>query len=123
MQYGSAQAQEIYGFHGTNPNTVNSIVRSNFRYRFNGRHLYGKGNYFAKNIGYSLDTLFAPTDGKGLQYVFIARVCLGKIVKGRDGLVLTGEKHQSAVDKLSRPEIYVTFDDHQAFPEYLVVMK
>lgn len=88
--------------------------------------VYGKGVYFARNFSYSAQTTYSPPDENGLRYVFLCRVLTGTFTLGRDTMIEpevkagTDFRHDSTVDKVSSPDIFVVFKDAQAYPEYLV---
>jgi len=118
------QVEEQYVFHGTKECTTESIIKHGFKYRFNGRHNYGRGTYFAANARYSLDPLFAVPNSQGNQFLFISRYCIGTPVLGTSNLFpSTDESYHTAVDNLSTPKIFVSFHDDQSYPEFMVVVK
>jgi hypothetical protein len=45
---------------------------------------FGKGVYFAKQAWYSAKYIYSVPDGEGLQYMYIARVLVGKYTKRKD---------------------------------------
>jgi poly [ADP-ribose] polymerase 10/14/15 len=115
---------EAYAFHGTPESSVISIVKNGFKYRFNGRHMYGRGSYFAVRADYSLDPMFSTPNPAGEQFLLIARVCVGNTTLGTpDLLPSSDDSYQTAVDSLQSPTMYVTFHDDQTYPEFLAVLK
>lgn len=86
---------------------------------------YGKGVYFARDASYSSSTTYSPPDHQGVQHMFVCRVVIGEYCRGvkdapappeRQGHVL----FDSTVNNVSSPDMYVTYRDAQAYPEYLI---
>jgi hypothetical protein len=116
---------EMYTFHGTQEMVVQNIVKGGFKYRFNSRCNYGKGNYFAKKISYSIDSNYATPNKLGERFIFICRVCVGQTKLGTPDMAETDDTFQTASNH-DNPEyqtLFVTFDDHQSYPEFLIVFK
>jgi len=90
---------------------------------------YGQGVYFAVNFAYSAQETYSPPDQNGVKHVFLCRVLTGQSVVGEPDMKeppqLPGFKfrYDSTTDDLEYPEIFVTFKDTQAYPEYLVSFK
>lgn len=88
--------------------------------------VYGKGVYFARNFSYSAQATYSPPDENGVRYVFLCRVLTGTFTVGSSTMVEpemkagTDFRHDSTVDSLSSPSIFVVFKDALAYPEYLV---
>ena len=87
--------------------------------------MYGKGVYFARDASYSSSPQYSVPNALGVQHMFLCRVVVGEYCKGvqnaltpavRDGSLL----FDTTVDKMANPSIYVTYNDAQAYPEYLV---
>jgi poly [ADP-ribose] polymerase 10/14/15 len=116
---------EMYAFHGTTEDSVNGIVKFGFKYRFNSRCIYGKGNYFAKNASYSIDSSYSRPNKAGEKFLFVCRVCVGQTKLGDSEMTCGDDTFQTATDHTNpkKQEIFVTFDDHQSLPEFLVVLK
>jgi poly [ADP-ribose] polymerase 10/14/15 len=124
LKHPNLELNEKYAFHGTSEKNVQSIVKDGFKFRFNGRHNYGRGSYFAVHASYSLDPAFAVKNAEGKRFLFINRVCLGKSVSGTPELgPSTNESYQSAVDYITSPSMYITFHDDQTYPEFLAILK
>ena len=87
--------------------------------------------YFAKEAWYSSRKVYAVPDDEGLQYVYIAKVLVGKYTKGEEGLIVPPPidasnpniRYDSVVDNVTKPLIYVVFYDYQHYPEYLITFK
>ncbi|XP_065325585.1 protein mono-ADP-ribosyltransferase PARP11-like [Pelmatolapia mariae] len=136
---GIKEIQEKQLFHGTDIKNVDYICKYNFDVRLAGQYgTYGKGIYFAKHAtyadGYSKSSSKPlPVYGGKTQLVhsgetkiiFLARVMTGKPVAGRfliqkpdDGS--PENLHDSCVDDVSHPRIFVIFDPNQIYPEYVI---
>ena len=87
--------------------------------------------YFAKEAWYSARKIYAALDDKGLQYVYVARVLVGKFTKGKEGLIVpptVDENNQTVVydsvaDDVQKPTMFIIFYDYQSYPEYLITFK
>jgi hypothetical protein len=123
MKLALPDLNETYTFHGTSEASIDSIVKGGFRYRFNGRHNYGRGCYFAREASYSADPTYAIPNNKGEKFIFINRLCVGQTKVGTVDLAAADETFQTAVDVMKNPSLYVAFDDHQSYCEFLVVIK
>ncbi|KAJ0056841.1 hypothetical protein NL108_000624 [Boleophthalmus pectinirostris] len=132
--------QERRLFHGTKKCNVDSICKYNFDISLAGHHghVYGKGIYFAIHAAYadkyspsSKDNL--PLHGRKVvgvedaptKVIFLARVLVGKSTQGQRELtkpdqVALKHSHDSCVDDVTSPKIYVIFDSNQIYPEYLI---
>jgi len=88
---------------------------------------YGKGVYFAKAFSYSAKSAYSPPDKYKGKYVIQCGVLTGHYCVGRPGLVEppvrdknTMSLYDSVVDDDINPSVFVVFQDHQVYPEYLV---
>ncbi|XP_072310214.1 protein mono-ADP-ribosyltransferase PARP11-like [Eucyclogobius newberryi] len=138
--HGDKDVKEMRLFHGTKKHNVHSICKYNFDLTLAGSHghVFGKGIYFAKHAAYAdkyshscLDALplFGgkpfPTTDKKTKVIFLARVLVGKSTLGDKKLTkpdgVEGERcHDSCVDHIVSPKMYVIFDCNQIYPEYLI---
>ncbi|ESO97802.1 hypothetical protein LOTGIDRAFT_103869 [Lottia gigantea] len=124
-------------FHGTQSHCVEAISRKGFDWRVCGKHgtLYGEGCYFARNARYSHDytdyhTYKQQKRAKNLLKMFLSKVLVGKSTGGQRGFRkppplfpesdAMGRCYDSCVDDIFDPKIWVIFDSHQSYPEYLV---
>ena len=139
-------------FHGTRTCNVDGICRKGFQCSLARRAMYGVGSYFASTSFYSHmyspDTeprqdfpttiqqavspstaSSSPACAQGLRYMFVARVLVGRSVRGnssyrRPPALLLGDPNagtfDSCVDSDYDPSIFVVFDTNQAYPEYLL---
>ena len=114
-------------YHGTDEATADKIAHNNFNRSFCGKNAtrLGHGSYFALHAGYSLR--YAPPDGRGVRRIYACRVLNGEYCRGQQDMreppPRPGRGHlpyDSTVDDTARPEIYVTYKDSQAYPEYLI---
>jgi len=117
-------------FHGTAEDSVDKIVARGFNRIFgfkevnrNAMTKYGKGVYFAVNSKYSLD--YTSPNSRGERHMFLCRVLVGEYCLGREDQptpdVRSGtELYDSTVNNLQDPTIFVTYNDSQAYPEYIV---
>lgn len=84
--------------------------------------LYGDGNYFSKTSKYSTD--YAAIGGSQTKCMILARVVTGVWCKGYEGLTSRDMGvHDSAVNNVNDPTIFVAFHDNSAYPEYVVRYK
>ena len=122
-----ARFERRWLFHGTEEGTVDKIIQQGFNRSFCGKNMtkYGKGVYFARDASYSSSPQYSVPNALGMQHMFLCRVVVGEYCKGvkdaltpavRDGSLL----FDTTVDKMANPSIYVTYNDAQAYPEYLV---
>ncbi|XP_054845437.1 protein mono-ADP-ribosyltransferase PARP12-like isoform X2 [Eublepharis macularius] len=126
---GGKRVDERLLFHGTSASHLHDICGQNFDWRICGTHgtLYGKGSYFAKDASYShgycqLDTCF--------KTMFVARVLVGDYVQGNAAYLRPPPRpdqrnnfYDSCVDSLLDPSIFVIFEKHQIYPEYVIKYK
>jgi len=119
---------EMYGFHGTSDKSKDEIIKTGFKYRFNQQHLWGRGNYFARDFSYCTHRNFTPPDKKKHRYVFVCRICVGRTRVGNSGMASADEMFDTATDRVVKKDIneasiFVTFHDDQSYPEYLITWK
>ena len=116
-------------FHGTSPECVEAICKQNFDWRMHGKNAtaYGRGSYFALNASYSHS--YATRDTDSSQFMFLAKVLVGSYTKGeswykrpppRQPSNSAIDLHDSCVDDMSNPTIFVIFDIDQCYPEYII---
>ena len=67
-----------------------------------------------------------------ILYMYVAKVLVGMSVKGNPKMRVLPKRndprnpelfYDTAVDDTDDPTIFVTFDDHQCYPEYLITFK
>ncbi|XP_026182494.2 protein mono-ADP-ribosyltransferase PARP12 [Mastacembelus armatus] len=115
-------------FHGTDTKHVDAICSANFDWRICGTHgtAFGKGSYFARDAKYSHNY----AGDSNVRSMFVSRVLVGDYTKGSSGYLRPPSKdggdvnfYDSCVDDVSNPSIFVVFEKHQIFPEYLLQYK
>ena len=99
-------AKELTVFHGTAATVATKIIQSGFDWRYNQRHAYGKGNYFATTVEHALG--IAAPEG-GFKTIIVAKIVYSKAAKGESIMVLPPEGFDATVDDERRPNIYVTY--------------
>ncbi|KAM4676574.1 protein mono-ADP-ribosyltransferase PARP12-like [Discoglossus pictus] len=125
---GGTEVDERQLFHGTDDKLVDAICQQNFDWRICGTHgtMYGKGSYFARDASYS-HTYSNQTFSK-TRVMFMARVLVGDFTTGNSSYLRPPSKnlltsscfYDSCVDNLSKPSIFIIFEKHQIYPEYLI---
>ncbi|XP_078084308.1 protein mono-ADP-ribosyltransferase PARP14-like isoform X2 [Mustelus asterias] len=120
-------------FHGTAPDTLDSISRLGFNRSYAGRNatVYGNGTYFAVDARYSASASYAKPDANGFKHIYRARVLTGVYCQGSGGMVTPPPKssanptdlYDSVVDNVNKPSMFLIFNDIQAYPEYLITFK
>ena len=94
--------------------------------RLNGANgtRYGKGNYFARDSSYSARGTYSPPDSNGVRWMFVARILVGETVRGSSRMRRAERPDKTlvdtAVDNVANPSIFVTFDNGQAMPLYVI---
>ncbi|NWY42788.1 PAR12 polymerase, partial [Sylvia atricapilla] len=120
------EVQEKQLFHGTDVLTMKMICTQNFDWRICGSNgtNYGKGIYFARDAHYAHAYCQATAEG---YLMFVARVLVGDYVKGKATYVRPPEKsadklclYDSCVDDELNPSVFVVFEKHQIYPEYII---
>ena len=128
---GKGHLNERWLWHGTKEELVPTILSNGFLRDYSLNAMYGKGTYFARDASYSLQKQYAKPTDDGEQILLLSRVLLGKPCKGRKSMDKPEQKpgsvelHESMVDELSNPSIFVlsTGSDNQAFAEFVVTVK
>ncbi|XP_067844267.1 uncharacterized protein [Heptranchias perlo] len=120
-------------FHGTAPDTLDSINHHGFNRSYAGRNatMYGNGTYFAIDANYSAQETYSRSDLNGFKYIYRARVLTGVYCRGQGGMVIPPSKnstnptdlYDSVTDNVSNPSMFIIFNDIQAYPEYLITFK
>ncbi|XP_075912554.1 protein mono-ADP-ribosyltransferase PARP14-like [Petromyzon marinus] len=93
--------------------------------------VYGNGVYFAVNASYSANYKYSPPDANGRKWIYRARVLTGDYTLGTKGMIEPPPKDLSVSSALlydsvtddKNPEVFVIFNDTQAYPEYLIQFK
>ncbi|XP_069013081.1 protein mono-ADP-ribosyltransferase PARP12, partial [Embiotoca jacksoni] len=125
---GGREVTEKKLFHGTDSKYLDAICLNNFDWRICGTHgtAYGKGSYFARDAKYSHNY----TGDTDVKTMFISRVLVGSYTKGSSDYRRPPSKDggdinffDSCVDNTLDPSIFVVFEKHQIYPEYLLHYK
>ncbi|XP_061085087.1 protein mono-ADP-ribosyltransferase PARP12-like [Conger conger] len=112
-------------FHGTDSVHVDAICQQNFDWRLCGTHgtAYGKGSYFARDARYS----HGYTGASGVRTMFVCRVLVGCYTTGDSSYLRPPSKdggdsmfYDSCVDNIHDPSVFVVFEKHQIYPEYIL---
>nr|XP_056703415.1 protein mono-ADP-ribosyltransferase PARP12 [Euleptes europaea] len=123
---GGKDVDERLLFHGTARNHVDPICQQNFDWRICGVHgtAYGKGSYFARDASYSDNYCKQDSISKT---IFLARVLVGEFTNGLPHYLRPPAKdsqntifYDSCVNSTHNPSIFVIFEKHQIYPEYLI---
>ncbi|KAL8222063.1 UNVERIFIED_CONTAM: hypothetical protein K2H54_074867 [Gekko kuhli] len=123
---GGKDVDEKLLFHGTTRNHVEAICQQNFDWRICGIHgtAYGKGSYFARDASYSDNYCKLDLVSKTM---FLARVLVGEFTNGLPNYLRPPAKdsqntafYDSCVNSIHNPSIFVIFEKHQIYPEYLI---
>ncbi|KAM4748712.1 protein mono-ADP-ribosyltransferase PARP12-like [Rhinophrynus dorsalis] len=125
-QNGGKDVDERQLFHGTNDSLIDAICQQNFDWRICGAHgtAFGKGSYFARDSAYSHN--YARSSISRTRVMFVARVLVGDFIHGKSSYLRPPSKsasssfYDSCVDSEISPSIFVIFEKHQIYPEYLI---
>uniref|UniRef100_A0A1A8DAM2 Poly [ADP-ribose] polymerase n=1 Tax=Nothobranchius kadleci TaxID=1051664 RepID=A0A1A8DAM2_NOTKA len=117
-------------YHGTNDTSVKEICVHGFNRSFCGKNatVYGQGVYFAVNSALSVQDQYSPPNVDGYKFIFVSKVLTGDFTKGCHSMKTaplkeTGDiplRYDSVTDDITKPTMFVIFNDTQAFPEYLI---
>ncbi|KAG7214866.1 hypothetical protein INR49_005134 [Caranx melampygus] len=126
LKNGGTDVNQLYLFHGTDESLVEAICEQNFDWRMCGVHgtVYGKGSYFARDASYS--DRYANINRPTNKIMFVSLVLVGEYCRGSSSYVRPPPKgdskvlYDSCVDDESDPSIYVIFEKHQIYPEYVI---
>nr|XP_021146894.1 poly [ADP-ribose] polymerase 14 [Columba livia] len=120
-------------FHGTAASSLKTINYSGFNRGFAGKNAanFGNGTYFAVDACYSAQDIYSKPDTNDRRYMYLARVLTGQYCAGSKGLIMPPPKnpadptdrYDSVVDDVNNPTMFVIFNDHEAYPEYLITFK
>ena len=128
-----AKAQARYErrwlFHGTPEELTGKVAQQGFNRSYtgltSGRAVWGKGSYFARDASYSSSIEYSRPNTDGVQHMFLCQVVVGEYCRGKGGLLAPPPRngdilYDATVDDVRDPSIFVTYNDAQAYPEYLV---
>ncbi|XP_050821238.1 protein mono-ADP-ribosyltransferase PARP12-like isoform X2 [Gopherus flavomarginatus] len=123
---GGKNVDERLLFHGTKSSHLEAICNHNFDWRICGVHgtSFGKGSYFSRDAKYAHS--YSQSAAKG-NTMFVARVLVGDFVRGDPTFVRPPQRatdmltfYDSCVDNVLVPSIFVIFEKHQIYPEYII---
>ncbi|XP_075914659.1 uncharacterized protein LOC116938600 isoform X2 [Petromyzon marinus] len=119
-------------FQGINENDSKSVEKNGFMRARPGidGHRYGRGIYFYTDVHAAL-THGADGSARKAEVVVVARVMTGKHCLGQQGMLVPPpiqqadptHLHDSTVDNLRNPQVFVVFNPHQAYPMFCVTLK
>ncbi|KAK5855432.1 hypothetical protein PBY51_005533 [Eleginops maclovinus] len=117
-------------YHGTSEKSVKEICVHGFNRSFCGKNatVYGQGVYFAVNSALSVQETYSPPNADGHKYIFVSKVLTGDYTIGCHSMKTAPLKetddiplrYDSVTDDITKPGMFVIFNDTQAFPEYLI---
>ncbi|GAA6226962.1 poly [ADP-ribose] polymerase 10 [Lates japonicus] len=117
-------------YHGTSESSVKEICVHGFNRSFCGKNatVYGQGVYFAVNSSLSVQDQYSPPNADGHKFIFVSKVLTGDYTKGCHSMKTaplkeTGDiplRYDSVTDDITKPSMFVIFNDTQAIPEYLI---
>ncbi|XP_071437994.1 protein mono-ADP-ribosyltransferase PARP10 isoform X2 [Pithys albifrons albifrons] len=126
-------ATERVLFHGTTKASSREICLHGFNRSFCGKNAthYGRGVYFAVRAALSARDRYSPPSADGTKFIFMAKVVTGMFTAGHRGLrapplredAMGPQRYHSVVDNVQQPEIFVIFNDTQAYPQYLITCR
>jgi hypothetical protein len=138
----NGNVNEMELFHGTRNNNPSSIYDSEegFDMRFSASGMWGQANYFAVNASYS--TNYAHTSRSGERQMFLAKVLTGDSTciasnsslrmppekpsyasAASDGLKLAQVRYDTVNGSTHGSIVYMTYDNHKAYPAYLITYR
>jgi len=116
-------------FHGTSKAAVEKIIVRGFNTSFSCQNncFYGRGTYFSTHFSYASIKPYSVPDNNGIRRVLICKVLTGFYTLGKRKLIEPRMKNRakqrhfdSVVDNSACPKQFVVFEDHQAYPEFVV---
>uniref|UniRef100_A0A1B8XXK3 Poly [ADP-ribose] polymerase n=1 Tax=Xenopus tropicalis TaxID=8364 RepID=A0A1B8XXK3_XENTR len=117
-------------FHGTQELTIKSINQNGFNRSYAGMNAasFGKGTYFAVDAAYSANDTYSKPGPNGQKYMYLARVLTGLSCLGNKAMISPPSRsasdptdlYDSATNNPAAPNMFVIFNDVQAYPEYLI---
>ncbi|KAK3511872.1 hypothetical protein QTP70_027460, partial [Hemibagrus guttatus] len=117
-------------YHGTSESSVKEICIHGFNRSFCGKNAtaFGQGVYFAVKASYSVSDTYCPPNADGHKFIFVARVLTGDFTQGKHDMRTAPLKEgsdipmrfHSVVDVVRDPNLFVIFNDTQAYPQYLI---
>jgi len=108
-------------WHGTGNTPPSVIASGGWKINFaSNKNLWGRGTYFASNAQYS--STYSYKDSEGNRCMFLAEVIVGSCLQCLENsqLTIAPKGYDSIVGWRHGSWIYVVYDNHVAFPCYLV---
>lgn len=119
------QPNEKWLFHGSDPAAVQSMCENSFNRSYAGKHAiaYGKGCYFALNSKYSNE--YASRDQRGARRMIVAWVAVGKHCPGDRTMCAPEQGYDTTSNHQHHtpPSIFVTYNDAQSYPAYVITYR
>lgn len=91
---------------------------------------FGKGVYFAERADYSAQDKYSAPNKDGHKHMFVCNLVVGEFTRGTRDMKIAPVLptsplllHDTLVDDVTNPSIYVAMTDAQAYPEYLITFK
>jgi hypothetical protein len=126
-QFSAGSPGEVHVlFHGTSFDSISSICTNGFNRSLPGQSQLGRGTHFATDASASADHSPKHIES-GYRYMLACHVMTGHVTRGRPEYHVlptlrpeTLEYHDSTTDRLEKPRVYAIFQDHQAYPTYVI---
>ena len=78
-------------------------------------------------LSFSQPHCYSKPNGRGERFMFLCQVLVGDYCLGKQDMVTPGPRpgsavdlYDSTVDSVQDPKIFVTYQDPQVYPEYLI---
>lgn len=121
---------ELPLYHGTDIESIVKILHQGFLRQFATTCVYGQGSYFARDAMYSCSPTYATPDTDGYQHILLCNVICGEWIVGSHRMKVPPCKpnnkyvsYETTVNKVNNPSVFVTYQDDQAKPLYLISFK
>jgi len=122
--------ERVWLFHGTDEGTLPQILVEGLNRSLCGTNasMHGKGVYFAVDSEYSSRDSYSKPNSSGEKLIFLCWVLVGEYCKGKEDAPAPDEiqchkRYDTTVDNMHTPKIFATYNDAQAYPQYLVNFK
>ncbi|KAL8618042.1 hypothetical protein ACOMHN_021762 [Nucella lapillus] len=121
-------------WHGTKEEAVQGIIKYGFNRSYSDikdlrKSAYGQGAYFATTAEYSSRNEYSvASPGTQERNMFMCKVLVGEYRLGSSDMrtppeITPGKRCHTTVNDEQSPEIFVTYSDVQAYPEYRITFK
>ncbi|XP_052771701.1 protein mono-ADP-ribosyltransferase PARP14-like isoform X3 [Mya arenaria] len=126
--------KEQFLWHGTSEDIVDSVNAHGFNKGKNcGKNAtaFGDGVYFAVNAKFSCQDAYSRPNTQGLKRVYYCAVLTGEFILGKSGMRVQPPKpnagknalYDSVVNNVAGPDVYIIFNETQAYPLYIITFK